>query len=119
STAVGEAEVFVYAQPAKYEASTDYELKVNGIAVPVIKAFSDYDYAHFSASEGLITYELTILNTDKVHEYSISPKKYGITASKVEGRTITFTTDNPEYLIVMMNSRTKRMVIAVDPKETD
>lgn len=117
--AEGSAEVYTYSQPAKYQPSTDYELKVNGEVVPVIKAFSDYDYAHFSASEGKLTYELTILNTDKVHEYSISPLKLGITASKVEGRTITFTTDKPEYLIVMMNSRARRMVIAGDQAETN
>lgn len=85
----------------------------------MVKGFSDYDYAHFSMSDGPVTYELTILNTDKVHEYSISPKKLGIQADKIEGRTITFTTQSDEYLIVMMNNRKTRMVIAADPLETD
>ncbi|TFE23049.1 hypothetical protein [Cohnella luojiensis] len=76
ASTAADAEVFPYTQGTKYQTSTNYTLKANGAAVPVIRAFNDYDYAHFSASEGLITYELTILNTDKVHEYSISPKKH-------------------------------------------
>ncbi|GGF91945.1 hypothetical protein GCM10010912_41170 [Paenibacillus albidus] len=117
--AAGTAAIFPYQPSAKYAASVNYTLKANGVSIPVIQAFNDYDYAHFSMSEGPVTYELTILNTDKVHEYSISPKKLGITASKVEGRTITFTTQQDEYLIVMMNNRTTKLVIAADPAETD
>ncbi|MCR2805932.1 S-layer homology domain-containing protein [Paenibacillus soyae] len=113
------ATIFGYAPSERYAASVNYTLKANGVTIPVIQAYADYDYAHFSASEGPITYELTILNTDKVHEYAISPKKLGLTASKVEGRTITFTTESDEYLIVMMNNRKTRIVIAADPMETD
>ncbi len=113
------ASISAYTQPAKYAASTNYRVKANGVEIPVVKAFSDYDYAHFSASEGPITYEVTILNTDKVHEYSISPKKLGITADSVVGTKLTFTTQKDEYLIVMMNNRATRLVIAADPAETD
>jgi polygalacturonase len=113
------ASISAYAQPSKYAASTNYRVKANGVEIPVVKAFSDYDYAHFSASEGPITYEVTILNTDKVHEYSISPKKLGITADSVVGTKLTFTTQKDEYLIVMMNNRATRLVIAADPAETD
>jgi polygalacturonase len=115
----GPAGIYAYQPSERYSASSNYTLKANGVEIPVIKGFSDYDYAHFSASGGAITYELTILNTDKVHEYSISPKKLGLKADKVEGRTITFTTQKDEYLIIMMNSRATRMVIAADPAETD
>ncbi|WP_251037440.1 hypothetical protein [Paenibacillus albidus] len=108
--AAGTATIIPYQPSAKYAASVNYTLKANGVSIPVIQAFNDYDYAHFSMSEGPVTYELTILNTDKVHEYSISPKKLGVTASKVEGRTITFTTQQDEYLIVVMNNRTTRLV---------
>lgn len=113
------AAISAYTQPAKYAASTNYRVKANGVEIPVVKAFSDYDYAHFSASGGPITYEVTILNTDKVHEYSISPKKLGIVADSVAGTKLTFTTQKDEYLIVMMNNRTTRLVIAADPAETD
>ncbi|MDF2936405.1 MAG: coagulation factor 5/8 type domain protein [Paenibacillaceae bacterium] len=113
------ASISAYAQPSKYAAFTNYRVTANGVEVPVVKAFSDYDYAHFSASEGPITYEVTILNTDKVHEYSISPKKLGIKADSVVGTKLTFTTQKDEYLIVMMNGRATRLVIAADPAETD
>ncbi|MFS0868495.1 discoidin domain-containing protein [Paenibacillus xylanilyticus] len=113
------ASIFPYEPSDRYASSVNYTLKANGVPVPVVKGFSDYDYAHFSMSDGPVTYELTILNTDKVHEYSISPKKLGIQADKIEGRTITFTTQSDEYLIVMMNNRKTRMVIAADPLETD
>ncbi|MDQ1914368.1 S-layer homology domain-containing protein [Paenibacillus sp. GD4] len=113
------ATIFPYSQPAKYEASVNYRVKANGVEIPVVKAYSDYDYTHFSMSEGPVTYEVTILNTNKVHEYTISPKKLGIKADKVEGTTLTFTTQKDEYLIVSMNSRTTRLVIAADPQETD
>ncbi|MEO2203343.1 discoidin domain-containing protein [Paenibacillus pabuli] len=113
------ATIITYEPSVRYAPSVNYTLKANGVPVPVVKGFSDYDYAHFSMSEGPVTYELTILNTDKVHEYSISPKKLGIQADKIEGRTITFTTQSDEYLIVMMNNRKTRMVIAADPLETD
>lgn len=113
------ATIVAYEPSERYDSSVNYTLKANGVPVPVVKGFSDYDYAHFSMSDGPVTYELTILNTDKVHEYSISPKKLGIQADKIEGRTITFTTQSDEYLIVMMNNRKTRMVIAADPLETD
>ncbi|MFD0714555.1 S-layer homology domain-containing protein [Paenibacillus sp. GCM10027626] len=119
AAAENEAAVYAYQPSIRYDASVNYTLKVNGVDVPVVKAFNDYDYAHFSVSEGKVTYEVTILNTDKVHEYAISPKKLGIQASKVEGRTITFTTEKDEYLIVMINSRATKLVIAADPIETD
>ena len=77
--------VYAYDQPAKYAPSANYTLKVNGVSVPVVKAYNEYDYAHFSVGEGPVTYEVTILNTDKVHEYAISPKKLGIRADSVVG----------------------------------
>lgn len=118
-TQLAPATIHTYQPSVRYTNSANYTLKANGVVVPVVKGFSDYDYAHFSMSEGPVTYELTILNTDKVHEYSISPKKLGIQAEKVEGKTITFTTQSDEYLIVTMNNRQTRMVIAADPMETD
>jgi polygalacturonase len=119
TAAAAPATVYTYTQPTRYAASTNYTLKVNGVEVPVVKAFSDYDYANFSVSEGTVKYEVTILNTDKVHEYGISPKKLGITADSVVGKTLTFTTPKDEYLIVMMNGRATRLVIAADPVEAD
>lgn len=76
------ASVITYEPSERYEDSANYTLKANGVSVPVIKGFSDYDYAHFSMSDGPVTYELTILNTDKVHEYSISPKNSGYKQTK-------------------------------------
>lgn len=118
-TPMAPASIVTYEPSERYTSSVNYTLKANGVPVPVVKGFSDYDYAHFSMSDGPVTYELTILNTDKVHEYSISPKKLGIQADKIEGRTITFTTRSDEYLIVMVNNRKTRMVIAADPLETE
>lgn len=119
TTSSAPATISAYPQPSKYAVSTNYSVRANGVEIPVVKAFSDYDYAHFSASEGPITYEVTILNTAKVHEYSISPKKLGIKADSVVGTTLTFTTQKDEYLIVMMNGRATRLVIAADPAEKD
>lgn len=113
------AEIFPYDQSTRYSASANFTLKANGVPIPVIKAYNDYDYAHFSMSGGPVTYEVTILNTDKVHEYAISPKKLGIKADSVVGRTLTITTQKDEYLIISMNNRTTRLVIAADPAETD
>jgi len=113
------ATIYKYTPSERYAVSLNYTLKANGVEIPVVKGFGDYDYAHFSMSKGPVTYELTILNTDKVHEYSISPKKLGITADKVVGTTLTFTSQTDEYLIVMINNRATRMVIAADPAETD
>ncbi|UKS25361.1 S-layer homology domain-containing protein [Paenibacillus sp. HWE-109] len=113
------AVIFPYIQPAKYAASVNYTLKANGVDIPVVKAFDDYDYANFSMSNGPVTFEVTILNTDKVHDYAISPMKLGIQPDSVVGRTLTFTTQKDEYLIVTMNSRKTRLVIAADPAETD
>ncbi|MEC0229946.1 S-layer homology domain-containing protein [Paenibacillus alba] len=118
-TAVPKAVIFPYNQPGKYAASVNYTLKANGVDIPVIKAFDDYDYANFSMSDGPVTFEVTILNTDKVHDYAISPMKLGIKPDSVVGRTLTFTTQKDEYLIVTMNSRKTRLVIAADPAETD
>lgn len=118
-TGAAPAMIFPYDQSTRYAVSGNYTLKANGVQIPVIKAFNDYDYANFSMSAGTVTYELTILNTDKVHEYSISPKKLGIKADSVVGRTLTFTTEKDEYLIITMNNRTTRLVIAADPAETD
>lgn len=119
SAAAIPATIFPYKQPTKYAASVNYRLKANGIEIPVVKAYNDYDYANFSVSEGPITYELTILSTARVNEYAISPKKLGITADKIVGTTLTFTTQKDEYLIVMMNNRTTKIVIAADPAEKD
>jgi uncharacterized protein YjdB/polygalacturonase len=113
------AEIFPYDQSTRYSASTNFTIKANGVPIPVIKAYNDYDYAHFSMSGGPVTYEVTILNTDKVHEYAISPMKLGIKADSVVGRTLTITTQKDEYLIITMNNRTTRLVIAADPAETD
>ncbi|MDQ0920340.1 S-layer homology domain-containing protein [Paenibacillus sp. V4I5] len=113
------AAIYPYDQSTRYAASANFTLKANGVPIPVIKAYNDYDYAHFSMSGGPVTYEVTILNTDKVHEYAISPKKLGIKADSVVGRTLTITTQKDEYLIITMNNRTTRLVIAADPAETD
>lgn len=113
------AVIYPYDQSTRYAASANFTLKANGVPIPVIKAYNDYDYAHFSMSGGPVTYEVTILNTDKLHEYAISPKKLGIKADSVVGRTLTITTQKDEYLIITMNNRTTRLVIAADPAETD
>lgn len=119
NAAASKAVIYPYNQPAKYAASVNYTLKANGVDIPVVKSFDDYDYANFSMSNGPVTFEVTILNTDKVHDYAISPKKLGIQPDSVVGRTLTFTTQKDEYLIVTMNSRKTRLVIAADPAETD
>jgi hypothetical protein len=51
--ATAPAEIFPYDQSSRHSASANFTLKANGVPIPVIKAYNDYDYAHFSMSGGL------------------------------------------------------------------
>ncbi|NOU88794.1 hypothetical protein GC102_24020 [Paenibacillus sp. LMG 31460] len=65
------AAIYPYDQSTRYAASANFTLKANGVPIPVIKAYNDYDYAHFSMSGGPVTYEVTILG----HVYKAESKR--------------------------------------------
>jgi hypothetical protein len=115
---MGAAEIHPHPIPQIYERSAEYALTANGVSIPLTTYTRDYDYASFSMTAGKVTYELTLLEDVEITTCSISPVKLNI-LPHLEGNKITFTADQDEYLIVSINNRDKRLVIAADPAETD
>lgn len=113
----GMAEIRPYPVPAIYSGSADYALSANGISIPLTAYTKDYDYAGLSVSQGEICYELTLLDGEGIHDCSISPKKLNI-RPVIEGNKLTFAARKSEYLIIDINNRGKRLVIAADPEES-
>lgn len=117
TTSVYAATVSSYSLPSIYSPSTAYSLKVGGVNIPVVNYVGEYDYAELSMSGGAATVEVTALGASSISSYSISPKKLGLTGTTSGGK-LTFTISKDEYLIVQINSL-KKLIIAVDPEETD
>lgn len=117
TTSVYAATVSSYSLPSIYSPSTAYSLKVGGVNIPVVNYVGEYDYAELSMSGGVATVEVTALGASSISSYSISPKKLGLTGTASGGK-LTFTISKDEYLIVQINSL-KKLIIAVDPEETD
>lgn len=51
ASAASAAAIYAHSQPGKYAASVNYTLKANGVAVPVIQAYSDYGLCAFLRRE--------------------------------------------------------------------
>ena len=111
----GTGTIASYPLPSIYTQSTAYSLKADGTTIPVVNYYGDYDYANFSMSGDSATVEVTA--SVDITDYSISPKKFNKTGS-VNGKTLTFTIQKGEYLIVWV-SGLKKLVITADPEETD
>lgn len=109
----------IYGIPACYDEYTGLSLKINGVDAPITKYPStgaDYNYVNFSFG-GSVTVEIT--SPSEIKHYSISPLAFGIKATlSADKRTVTFTLDQPRYLIVEIN-RGSRLVIGADALETD
>ena len=59
---------------------------------------------------------MTALGTTTIATYSISPKKMAI-AGTVSGNKLTYTIANDQYTIVNLAGKTKRLIVAADPKQ--
>ena len=114
---MAQGKVETYPLPAIYAASPLLSLQAGGVAVPVVDYNPKYDYAHFSVSGGSVRVVITLLDGAPVTDYSISPRKEGIVASK-EGNRLVFELKHDQYLIVKIN-QLKELVILADPAETD
>ncbi|MGO4275444.1 hypothetical protein AB4Z22_37360, partial [Paenibacillus sp. TAF58] len=93
-------------------------LSANGTSIPLTIYTKDYDYAGFSVTSGKVLYELTLLDETEITSYTISPQKLNI-RPVVSGNKMEFTVDREEYLIIRINNRIKRVVLAADPVQTD
>ncbi len=111
--------VTVYPFPSKYTRSQIFTVTADGLDVPVRNfmngTYDDYDYGEFTMKKGPVTITVTV--PANITSYSITPKKLGIDA-KVSGKTLTFTLERDEYLILKINNY-KELVLTVDPPETD
>lgn len=109
----------IYNIPACYDEYTGLSLKINGVTAPITKypsSGANYNYVNFSFG-GKATFEITA-STD-INHYSVSPLAFGIEAKlSADKRTLTFSIDEPRYLIVEIN-RNPRLVIGADALETD
>ena len=109
------SQVVTYPKPSLYTVSEQVvSVKADAAPVPVIKEFSQYDYAHFSFG-GKVTVEITA--SKPIASYTISPLAYGI-KGKANGNKLTFTLERSRYLIIKINDF-RELVIAADSLETD
>ncbi|MFD0682171.1 MULTISPECIES: hypothetical protein [unclassified Paenibacillus] len=65
------------------------------MVIPVVGYTSNYDYAHFSLSDGPVTIEVTALGQASISSYNISSKKLNLSGSKNENK-LPFTLNNDE-----------------------
>lgn len=111
--------VAVYPFPVVYQRSAVFTVTADGIDVPIRNytsgSYDDYDYGGFSLKKGPVTVSITVPN--RITSYSITPKKLGLEA-EVNNKTLTFTLEKDEYLIIKINNY-KELVLTVDPPETD
>jgi len=111
------AQVVVHPKPSIYGVSEQFgSLKVNGQDIPIIKAFDNYDYAHFSFN-GSISLEIAIAET--IASYNISPLVYEIRGTlSSDQKKLSFNLAQSRYLIVKINSK-RDLIIVADALETD
>ena len=102
----------IYPVPACYGESEQVTATLNGQKLPVIRCHEEYDYCSF-AFRGEST--LIIDAGEDVRSVSVSPLAKEIPFEK-NGKTVTITMTQPEYLIVRINNK-REIVIAADPLE--
>lgn len=101
------ADVVTYKVPSFWNESTATSLKVNGQTVPVIYFPSgrwQYDWAQFTIGSGTTTIELTALDDAPITSWDISPRTLHLKGA-VRGSTLSFTINEPLYLIVRLEGR--------------
>ncbi len=106
----------VYPLPSCDEASKVFAIRANGKIVPVVDYSKQYDYAAFS-QDGSCSIEVVRLDGKPIEKFEISPLREKI-AGRSAGSTLSFNISKPLYLIVEID-KLRRLVIAVDPSETN
>ncbi|YAF93726.1 MAG: glycosyl hydrolase family 28 protein [Nodularia sp. CChRGM 3473] len=108
-----ESTLVIYSTPDSAEASNTYFLTVNRQPIFVEK-YNSISYCHF-AFVGQVDIEITV--REKVHHYTLSPKRYEIFSSNFEDK-IYFSLTNPTKLILhQVNSLHEKLFIIADPLE--
>lgn len=117
SPAVSTEKVNIYPMYSVNQLSSLYTVTADDKNLPVIQyGASEYDYGEFSMKSGPVTVKVAF--KDDINKYEISPKKLGITGT-VSGKTLTFTLEKDEYIIIKINDNGRRLIITADPGETD
>jgi len=102
----------VYPVPECYTVSSDYQLKINGVNVPLI----EHRYVPHTATSteilnllygsfyfnNTVTVEL-IKNIGSINNYSISPKRFNITPEQPDSQTLKFAIDEPRRLYIKVD----------------
>jgi hypothetical protein len=101
------AEVIPYGPLPTSQASEEFSLIVNGQEVFVEK-FLDISYAHFAFGG---TADVVVTAGEEVHEYRVSPVSRQI-AGKANGRSLSFTLNEPTKLVVTVNELEKLFIFA-------
>ncbi|GLB45470.1 putative glycosyl hydrolases family 28 [Lyophyllum shimeji] len=108
----------IYNPPSIYPHSGYFTLTASGQNVPVT-AFDGYAYAHFSFGNGPIDLKITSIQQTSIASFVTSPQKYNLNhTATVFGNTLSFTLDEPKYLIVRLHD-VGELIIAADPLETN
>ena len=116
-TVSAESRVIPHEGNILFPESEEYAVTVNGIKVPVRAEIVDeypWNVAMFSV-EG--TYEVKITALNGLSTYKLTPAAYNI-LPEVEGDTLTFSVDEPKYLLLDMKGATSLLLI-VTPPETE
>jgi len=112
------ADVHVYPLPSIYKTSGVYQLKVNGVEVPVVSYTDQYDYAGFSMSGLTANAEISLTDTGtEVTAFNISPQKFNINGT-ASGNKLSFSIAKGQYLIVKIGNN-RELVITADAAERD
>lgn len=109
--------VIAYPRPSIYQPSATFALRAGDLDIPVIAYSKQYDYTVFALSVGSCRLQLVRLDGKPIEKASISPMKLGIAWHK-SGSMLSFTVGKPVYLIVQVDNL-RKLVIAIDPPETD
>lgn len=109
-------DVITYPLASCYTSSGYYQVKANGVDVPVARyepqGKAEYYFAHVSAS-GANTFEIEGYQT--INTYTIRPSSYGITGT-INGTKLQFTVGQSRYLEIQINQRTI-LYLLIDPIE--
>ena len=116
SPAVSNDKIAIGAMYSLSTLSSLYTVKVDGVNVPAITYGNEMDYAEFTMKKGPVTVEVTF--NQNISNYTISPLKLGLSGT-VNGRTLTFTMERDEYLIIRINSNGRRLILTADPPESE
>jgi len=108
------ATVQVHVPPSYLARSTDYAVKVNGVAVDVMSDVNGFDYVHFSMSGGTATIEVTASKLTSIAAHAVSPLKDSLIAT-ISGNRLTYTISGDRYTIVSIQGIGEKLVVAADP----